>query len=888
MTRAGRTEAHPSGVDSIAIYDSEDGGSYSLFTTVTPTSASPLFTGQAGHTYGFYSIATDNAGNVQATPAAAEASERILPPVSVSSIASVTPNPRNTAVSTVAVTFSIPVNPSSFSASTLALTDNGNAVAITSAVTLSLVSGSTYDINGLGGLTAAEGTYNLTVNASAIDDAYGNPGTGSLSTSWLMDTTPPTSTVSSLLAKTTSTSFYVSVTSNDPAGSNGSAPSGVDSIAIYDSEDGGSYTLFTTVTQASPSALFTGRAGHTYGFYSIATDNAGNVQATPATAQETVQILPPVSVSSIAAVTPNPRNTAVSTVAVTFSIPVNPSSFSASTLALTDNGNAVAITSAVTLSLVSGSTYDINGLGGLTAAEGTYNLTVNASAIDDTYGNPGTGSLSTSWLMDTTPPTSAVRSLPAQTTSTSFNVSVTSNDPTGSNGSTPSGVDSIAIYDSEDGGSYSLFTTVTQASPSALFTGQAGHTYGFYSIATDNAGNVQATPASAQETVQILPPVSVSSIASVTPNPRNAPVSTVAVTFSIPVNPSSFSASTLTLTDNGNAVAITSAVTLSLVSGSTYDINGLGGLTAAEGTYNLTVNASAIDDTYGNPGIGSLSTSWLMDTTPPTSTIGSLPAHTTATSFLVSASGTDPNGSNNSQASGIAKFAIYVSDDGGTYTRMATVTPADSSTQFTGQAGHTYGFFSIATDNAGNVQATPAAAQQTVQIVSPLSVSSINAVSPNPRKSSVSSVQVTFSEPINTSSLTTGALVLTDDGSGNLVNSGVTVTLVSGTTSTYSINGLSTLTQTQGEYTLTVHAADIEDQYGLLGTGSAATSWLVDTTAPSSHVVNSLGSSQTSDSFPVQVSFSDPTGSGGARPRASQRFSYGSRSITDLLPCTRP
>ncbi len=177
-------------------------------------------------------------------------------------------------------------------------------------------------------------------------------------------------------------------------------------------------------------------------------------------------------------------------------------------MTLTDNGNPVAITSGVTLSLVSGTTYDINGLAGLTAAEGTYSLTLTPPASPTRIGNPGSGSVSTSWLMDTTPPTSTVNALPAQTTSTSFTVSVTGSDPNGSNGSTPSGVSSYAIYDSKDGGAFTLLASVTPPSPSAVFTGQAGHTYGFYSVATDNAGNVQPTPATAQATVQILSPLS--------------------------------------------------------------------------------------------------------------------------------------------------------------------------------------------------------------------------------------------------------------------------------------------------------------------------------------------------------------------------------------------
>ena len=207
---------------------------------------------------------------------------------------------------------------------------------------------------------------------------------------------------------------------------------------------------------------------------------------------------------------------------VTFSAPINLSTFSIANLSLTDNGGSNLITSAVTIALVSGTTatYEIGDLSGLTTAEGTYVLTVNASGIQDEAGNAGTGSMSTTWLMDTTAPTSTASALPSQTTSTTFSVSVTGTDPSGANGSTPSGIASFAIYVSKDGGAFSQFATVTPADPSAVFVGQAGNSYGFYSIATDAAGNVQSTPAAAQQTVQVLPPTTVSSIAAVSPNPR--------------------------------------------------------------------------------------------------------------------------------------------------------------------------------------------------------------------------------------------------------------------------------------------------------------------------------------------------------------------------------
>ena len=191
-------------------------------------------------------------------------------------------------------------------------------------------------------------------------------------------------------------------------------------------------------------------------------------------------------------------------------------------LTLTDNGGPNLIDSGVTITLVSGTTYAIGGLEGLTTAEGEYTLTVNAADIDDQNGDAGTGSLSTAWLIDTTPPISTVNALPAQSASTSFTVSVTASDPSTA-GETSSGVASIAIYDSVNGGGFALFTTLTPSHPSATFNGQVGDTYGFYSIATDTAGNAQATPTGAQATTKVI------GSSTTTPTPTPSPTQTVIV-----------------------------------------------------------------------------------------------------------------------------------------------------------------------------------------------------------------------------------------------------------------------------------------------------------------------------------------------------------------------
>ena len=91
-----------------------------------------------------------------------------------------------------------------------------------------------------------------------------------------------------------------------------------------------------------------------------------------------------------------------------------------------------------------------------------------------------------------------------------------------------------------------------------------------------------------------------------------------------------------------------------------------------------------------------------IDVTPPTSSVRAFPATETQATFTVSWSGAD-------QGSGVATYNIYVSDNGGPFTiwqSFVTVTSAS----YTGVNGNTYGFYSIAIDAAGNVQAAKSVA----------------------------------------------------------------------------------------------------------------------------------------------------------------------------------
>ncbi len=112
----------------------------------------------------------------------------------------------------------------------------------------------------------------------------------------------------------------------------------------------------------------------------------------------------------------------------------------------------------------------------------------------------------------------------------------------------------------------------------------------------------------------------------------------------------------------------------------------------------------------GLPNQSSLATPTIFNTIdngPPTSSVNPLPTVETSSNFNVSWSGQDNTG-----GSGIASYDVYVSDNGGTFTKWQSATTQTSAT-YAGVSGHTYGFYSVATDNVGNVQPTPTSAQAT-------------------------------------------------------------------------------------------------------------------------------------------------------------------------------
>ena len=95
--------------------------------------------------------------------------------------------------------------------------------------------------------------------------------------------------------------------------------------------------------------------------------------------------------------------------------------------------------------------------------------------------------------------------------------------------------------------------------------------------------------------------------------------------------------------------------------------------------------------------------------------MAALPARDDQTSFTVSWSGSDDAG-----GSGIASYNVYVSDNGGPYT-LFTSSDSPGSATFSGQNGHTYAFYSIATDNVGNQEAVKSIPDASTTVTVPVS-----------------------------------------------------------------------------------------------------------------------------------------------------------------------
>jgi len=109
----------------------------------------------------------------------------------------------------------------------------------------------------------------------------------------------------------------------------------------------------------------------------------------------------------------------------------------------------------------------------------------------------------------------------------------------------------------------------------------------------------------------------------------------------------------------------------------------------------------------------------------------------------------------------------------------------------------------------------------------------------NPRNIVVQTLDVTFSEQIDPATFDYRDITLTRNGGPNLITSAVHLTPFSAVT--FRISEFTAVVGNEGTYVLTVNAAAVTDLAGNSGTGTAAETWIMDTTvpaAPTNMVIN--------------------------------------------------
>lgn len=372
----------------------------------------------------------------------------------------------------------------------------------------------------------------------------------------------------------------------------------------------------------------------------------------------------------------DPTNTSPINFTVVFSEPV----INFATGDVTLSGTAGAITGTVT----GGPTTYTVAVSGMTS-DGTVISALLAGVTQDAVGNLNTASTSADNTVtyDTTPPQTVIDSNPANP-SNNANPTFTfsGNDGAGSG---------IASFECQiDGGGFSACTSGSSFGPLTDGT----HTFDVRAI--DNAGNVDASPASFSWTLDTVSPDS-----SFTATPSN-PDGNSAPAFSFTGNDGTGSgvASFECQMDGGGFSACTS--------GSSFD-------PLADGSHTFEVRAV---DNVGNTDPTPASYTWLVDTTPPDTTITVNPPNpdndnTPAFSFT----GNDGTGS------GVASFECQM--DGGGFTACA------SGSSFGPLIDGSHTFEVRAIDNLNQADTTPAAYNWTVDTTEPDTSITANPTNPS-------------------------------------------------------------------------------------------------------------------------------------------------------------
>ncbi len=533
----------------------------------------------------------------------------------------------------------------------------------------------------------------------------------------------------------------------------------------------------------------------------------------------------------LSAVAPNPRTAPVDAITVTFTEAVTGLDLGDFTL----NGTALNLTAA-TLS-GGGGTYTLGNLAGLTGAEGGYSLALVAagSGVADAAGNQLLADALSRWAVDLTAPRPAIGPVtPAPRNTPLASIGITFSEPV-------TGLDLGDIALTLNGTPVSLAgATLTGSGDNYTLANLAGLTgaEGDYGLTlnpagsgiADAAGNELVEVAVANWTTDTTAPTG--GFAAVVPDPRTTPVPSLALTFSEAV--AGLDLGDLQLTRNGAAVDLAGATLGG--SGAVYTLAGLSGVTGAAGSYVLSVRAAGtgIADAAGNPLAAAPSAAWtVVGSVPPrVASITRLDANPTnagrvrfAVAFTEAVTGVDATDFAPRLGGGLAGASVVCVDGSGSAYTVTVTTGTGSGTlrldvtdddTVTGGTGTKLGGTGLGNGNFRKGET------YTIDRVAPRATG-ISSVAPDPRRTPVDSLTVTFSEALNATTLDSSDLTLRRDGGPDLIGTGVTITQTG--PRSFRIDGLTALTAASGRYAFTVDAAGVTDVAGNAGSNSLTRTW---------------------------------------------------------------
>jgi len=524
-------------------------------------------------------------------------------------ILNVSPDPRNSAVSSIVFKFSEPVVGFDVDDLILDRAFDDKVDLLTTAQTLTTSDQIRWTLNGLSGLTAAEGLYTLTLrpNGSNIRDLAGNFLAVAQADSWIVDRTAPTVTSVSTAPLGTAVGSVMMVFSE--------AVQNFDTGDLVLSRNGGANLLTgaqSMVGIANQSFTLNNLAGITApaGQYtlSLRSDNTVNDTAGNRPVGRTLlswgsdSSSPTVSITQVT----NDATGAASSMTFTFSEPVT--GFNMSDLRIM-RGGVNLLTGTQTLTTEDSRIWTLGNLSPITSTAGTYTLTLNAngSSIADLAGNLLAQSINTTWTRTVAtvgPRATIVDVAPDPRTSGLGAMVITFDQPV--QGFT------VADLNLRRNGGANLLT----AAQSVVTIDRKIWTLTNLQGLTSAAGQYQLSFASLNgvwnDTQQVLSFTDTESwsvvagtltgaVTAVTPEIRSTPVDSLTITFSAPVNNLDLSDFSFEAYYDGHGNLLTSSQTLTTNDRITWRLGNLGGITKTPGKYNLVLtNAAGITDAGGN------------------------------------------------------------------------------------------------------------------------------------------------------------------------------------------------------------------------------------------------------------------------------------------------